>query len=344
MSGTCSGRPRLLSAAIAVPPYEAAQAEVRRVAERVFDGKLPGMRRLLPVFANSGVERRYFAVPPEWFLGPRAAEETNRIFIESAVELSAQALVKALGRADLEPADVATPSIDARLINRLDLRDDIRRTPIWGRGCAGGVAGLAHVCDYLEGKPDKIAALVAAEFCGLTFIPDDYSKSNFVACALFGDGVGAAVLGGAGARGKGAEIVATRSRLFRDSLEVMGWNLTARGLQVVFQKRIPEIVRREGAAELDALLAGAGVSRAEIDWYLYHPGGRKVLDAYIEAFGAAPGKFDFSRQTLRDYGNMSSATVLFVLERFLREPRGSGWAAVGALGPGFSSESLLLKF
>lgn len=345
---------RLISVATAVPRFAVSQDEIRAAARAVFDGRVPHLERLLTVFSNAGIDRRYFAVPLAWFRESHSPEEVNRTFIEAATELSAQAIRKALERCGLQPTDIdylafvnttglATPSIDARLINVLGCRTTISRTPIWGRGCAGGVAGLAHVNDYLLGHPDHIGVIVAAEFCGLTFVAGDDSKSNVVASALFGDGVGAAVLAGSRVRKDGLEIVAARSRLFPDSLNVMGWSFTSRGMQVIFDRRIPAIVTRHAAAELDALLASAELSRESVEHYLYHPGGVKVLEAYEKAYGIDGDALGRSRDVLRCYGNMSSATVMFVIERFLEGGAPPGYGVISALGPGFSSESVLFR-
>ena len=346
--------PRLVSVRTATPPQCITQAEARSVAAEVFRD-LPNVNRLLNVFETSLIERRYFCRPPEWYTQPHTLAETSAIYVETATALSAQAVRAALGQAGLEPADIdylvyvnttglATPSIDARLMNVLDCRPEIAHTPVWGRGCAGGVYGLSHAADYLRGRPKGVAVVVAAELCGLTFLPEDRSKSNLVACALFADGAGAAVLAGAETDIPGHDTVATRSRFFPYSLDVMGWNVTSRGLQVVFNRRIPRIVREHSRAELDRLLASAGVSQDEPLVYLYHPGGRKVLEAYRDAYGIGREALADSYGVLADYGNMSSATVLFVLERYLsRREHPHTHAAVSALGPGFCSESLMLR-
>lgn len=312
--------------------------------------------RLLNVFDSSGIEQRYFCEPGDWFLSEHSPESINRSYIDNATDLSETAVRRALQRCSLDPTDVdyliyvnttglATPSIDARLMNRLGCRLDAPHLPIWGRGCAGGAAGIAHVSEYMRGHQRAVGVIVAAEFCGLTFLPGDHSKSNIVASALFGDGVGAAVVAGSEVDRAGLEIERTRSRLFPDSLDIMGWNVTAHGLQVVFNRRIPDIVLQHGAAELDSLLRLAGVQQEEVVEYLYHPGGPKVLSAYREAYGLDDKSFGFSQAVLRDCGNMSSATVMFVLERFLQQQARpvDGYAVVSALGPGFCAESLLLK-
>ncbi len=347
--------PRLLSIGTALPPHCLTRDDARSIAAKVFSDH-PHIGRLLAVFDSSGIDQRYFTTPPEWFLTQNPPESANRTYIESATDLSEAAVRLALERSSLTPADIdylvyvnttglATPSIDARLMNRLGCRLDAAHIPIWGRGCAGGAAGIAHVGEYLRGKPDGVGVIVAAEFCGLTFQHGDRSKSNIVASALFGDGVGAAVIGGSNVDRPGLEIVQTRSRLFPDSLDIMGWNITSHGLQVVFNRRIPDIVREHAAEDLDALLQAAGVDRGDVVEYLYHPGGPKVLDSYQEAYGLTNGAMGHSKAVLKDCGNMSSATLMFVLERFFLQknrPTG-GYAVASALGPGFCSESVLLK-
>jgi len=347
--------PRLTSIATAVPANRIDQNQAKEFATHLFGSHLPDLHRLLPVFDNSGIESRYFAVPAEWFGADHTLEEKNRIYIQSATELGAQAARVALAGAGISPDEIdyiiyvnttglATPSIDARLINVLELRHNVRRTPIWGLGCAGGTAGLSHAYHYLLGHPDHRVLVVAVELCGLTFIHDDFSKSNLVACALFGDGAAAAIVCGDDVATDGLAMLATQSTFYPDSLSVMGWNIVARGMQVVFDKKIPDIVREHAAAELDAFLGGQNIAKDDIKQFLYHPGGMKVVDAYEAAYGVNGKRFDLPRSILRDYGNMSSVTVLFVIERYLREHGfgNAGYGVISALGPGFCSESLLV--
>ncbi len=346
--------PRLASVSTTLPPHRLGRDDARSIAARVFDGR-PHLERLLRVFDSSEIDQRYFTTPPEWFLEPHPPEEINQTYIENATQLGEQAVRAALDRCSLEPADIdylvyvnttglATPSIDARLMNVLGCRTDAAHIPIWGRGCAGGVTGLSHVSNYLRGHPDAIGVVVAAEFCGLTFLPNDHTKSNIVASALFGDGVGAAVVVGDQVDVPGLDVVQTRSRLFPDSLDIMGWNITSQGLQVVFNRRIPDIVAEHADDELNALLDAADVSRDQIAAYLYHPGGPKVLGAYCDAYGLTEDAMPLPREVLKDCGNMSSVTVFFVIERFLaqQDRPTDGYAVASALGPGFCSESLLL--
>ncbi len=340
----------------AVPTHEIDQATARRFARTLFAGHFDDLDLRLSLFDNTGIERRYFTMPLEWFAVEHSLEEKNAAYIESATRLGADACVRLFELAGISPTQIdyivyinttglATPSIDARLINTLNLRTDVRRTPIWGLGCAGGAAALSHAHHYAIGHPEHRVLIVAVELCGLTFMHDDFSRSNLVATALFGEGAAAVLVSGDHVHGGGPHILATQSNFYPDSLDVMGWNIQSRGLQVVFDRRIPDLVAENSAAELDVFLRQNGLARDDIRCFLYHPGGKKVLDAYSTAYGATEEAFRFSRETLRDFGNMSSVTVLFVLERYLRERAVSevGHCVVSALGPGFCSESLLIR-
>jgi len=348
--------PRLVSVATAVPDTRIDQADAAAFARQKFADRLPDLERLMPLFTHAGIETRYFAAPREWFLEPHDLAERSARYVGEATRLSALAATEALVRAGLRPADIdyiiyvnttglATPSIDARLINLLGLRRDVRRTPIWGLGCAGGVGGLSHAYHHALGHAGARILVVSAEFCGLTFLPDDMTKANLVATALFADGAAAAVVVGDDHAGPGLEILGTRSHLYPDSLDVMGWTVLQEGLQVVFAQRIPAIVEETAGGEIGAFLASHGATVADIDAFLLHPGGTKVLEAYATALGLRPEHLDLPRGVLRDYGNMSSATVLFVIERHLAQHgcTQGGLGLVSALGPGFSSESLLLR-
>jgi len=236
-------------------------------------------------------------------------------------------------------------TIDARLINELGLRQDVKRTPVWGLGCAGGASGLSQAFHYAIGHPEQRVLLCSAELCGLTFIPNDYTKSNLVASALFSEGAAAALITGDRITTDGLKLLSTQSHFYPDSLNVMGWHVISRGLQVVFDKRIPDIVAENSAVELETLLHGNCIDREQVREFLYHPGGMKVVEAYERAYGLEAGAMGYSRETLRDYGNMSSVTVLFVIAKFLEDQARArdGIAVISALGPGFCSESLLAR-
>jgi len=347
--------PKLQSVATAVPAHRVDQALARSFAQTLFGRRIPNIDRLLPLFTNAGIETRYFVAPPAWFEETHDLAERSAMYVEAALELSTRAATEALERAGLKPTDIdyvlyvnttglATPSIDARLINVMGLRHDVRRTPIWGLGCAGGAAGLSHAHHHALGHPDARILLVSTELCGLTFLADDHSKSNLVATALFADGSAAAVITGDQVPGSGLQLIDTQSRFYPDSLDVMGWTVLQEGLQVVFARRIPDIIAASAAGDLGGFLQRHQLDLDGIDALLFHPGGAKVMDAYELALDLDDSRLAISRSILRDYGNMSSATALFVIERYLAEhgTGNGGHGLVSALGPGFCSESVLL--
>ncbi len=348
--------PKVVNVATIVPENRVDQSTAREFARRIFSSYTTEVDRLLTVFDNSQIETRYFSRPLEWFEQPHSLSEKNQAYIESSTELSFKAAQKLFEKTGIQTEGIdyiiyvnttglATPSIDARLINRLGLRQNIRRLPIWGLGCAGGAAGLSQAYHYLLGHPDEKVLLIACELCGLTFLHDDFSKSNLVATALFGEGASAVLLAGADAKQDGIEILATNSRFFPDSLDVMGWNILDSGLQVIFAKQIPDIIEKHAHSDLSSFLKEHGLELADVSRFLFHPGGAKVIEAYQKALGMSNGALSISSEILRNYGNMSSVTVLFVLEEYFEKSgiNNGGYGLISALGPGFSSESLLLK-
>lgn len=348
--------PRLVDVVSAPPEHVVPQAVAAAFARQTFAGRLPQLERLMPIFEHAAIETRRTCQPLDWYQRDHSLAETSAAYLEAATTLCARAARALLERQGLAPdaidrviyvntTGLATPSIDARLINLLGLRANVRRTPIWGLGCAGGVAGLSHAYQHVVGHPRERVLLCCAELCSLTLLREDATTSNVVATALFADGAGAALISGAETGDRGYELIDSRSTLYPDSLHVMGWNVVSHGLQVVFDRRIPQIVARHACAELDAFLGAHALTRADVTEYLFHPGGPKVLAAYAAAYGVALERFAWSRAILREFGNMSSVTVLYVLERYLRsQPPGRGGVAVlSALGPGFSSESLLMR-
>jgi len=348
--------PKISAVATAVPCHRVGQIEAREFARRHFSSRMLDIDRLLPVFANSGIHTRYFSMPVEWMTQPHSPEEKSKAYIENATVLSAQAARNLMEKNNIETdridyiiyvntTGLATPSIDARLINVLGLRPTIRRTSVWGLGCAGGAAGLSMAYHYALGHPTETILLIATELCGLTFLPGDFSRSNLVAMALFGEGSAAVLITGDQVEADGLEIVGTGSRFIPDSLDVMGWNVVSAGLQVVFAKRIPDIVREHAAKDIKDFLGNYGLTLSDIAAFLFHPGGAKVLAAYEEALGLKNGDLLMAKEILRDYGNMSSVTVLHLLERFIDQSGNgtSGYGLISALGPGFCSESILVR-
>lgn len=343
--------PRLVSLATAVPPHVLRQEDVARFAKILFGTTDESdIERLLPAFANAGIETRYSCVPINWYREPRGWAEKNRLYIENAVPLAAEAVLKCLAQAGLEASDVdtivtvstsgiATPSLDALLVERLRMRRDVERLPIFGLGCAGGVLGLTRAATLARAAPRSTVLFVVVELCGLTFRHADRSKSNVIATVLFGDGAAAGVLRCDGA---GLGILRGGEYTWPDSLDVMGWRVADDGLGVLFSRDIPALVRRDLRAAADDFLARGGLTVADLDGLICHPGGAKVLDALEEAFDLAPGSMIDARAVLARYGNMSAATVLFVLARAME--RGlEGRHLMSALGPGFTAAFLTLE-
>jgi alkylresorcinol/alkylpyrone synthase len=345
--------PKVLSVATALPPYRIGQDEVKEFARALFSDEFKDIERLAPVFDNVRVDDRYFCVPREWFERDHGFPERNDLYVEHALDLSEKAARRALDRAGAAAEDVgaiffvsttglSTPSLDSRLIFRLGLSEHTRRVPIWGLGCAAGVAGLAHAADHARLYPGKLTLLVGVELCGLTFQRGDLSKANLVATSLFADGA-AAVLLGEGAQG--IELTGSHSTTWPETEDIMGWEVVETGFKVKISRSIPTLVRQRMTENLATACEFAGLSPEEIRHYVTHPGGARVLDALEEVLGFEPGGLTLSREVLRDCGNMSSVTVLCVLERFLRnrEFATGDMGMLSALGPGFSAEHVFFR-
>ncbi len=342
---------RLISLATAVPSHVLRQDDIREAGRSVFGASKERFERLLPVYANAGIETRYSCVPLEWYLEPHGWRDRSLLYVEHATDLLERATRACLARAGLSVQDVdaivavstsgiATPSLDALLMERLDMRRDLRRLPIFGLGCAGGVVGLARAAEMARVAPGERVLFVVAELCGLTFRRDDYSKSNVIATALFGDGAAAALVSCAG---RGPAVVASGEHTWRHSLDIMGWRVRDDGFGVLFSRDIPALVRNGYRKALDHFLARNGLTLADIDAFLCHPGGAKVLDALEEAFELAPFDLIHSRAVLREYGNMSAATVMFVLEHALNQGGLPRRSLLTSLGPGFTAGFLVVE-
>ena len=342
---------RLLSLATAVPPYVLHQREVVERAHHIFQRNGTNIDRLLPVYANAGIDTRYSCVPIDWYQEASGWKGRNELFVENAEALLRQAAEKCLAAAGVAPekidtivavstSGIATPSLDARLMETLPFRRDVQRLPIFGLGCAGGVLGLARAAAMARAEPESIVLFLVVELCGLTFRSHDISKSNVIATALFGDGAAAALVSCAGS-GDQPVISSWGEHTWPDTLDVMGWRVEEDGFGVLFSRDIPAIVRERYGAAADAFLARQDLTRSDLNGFLCHPGGAKVVDALEEVFGLAPGGMTDSREVLRAYGNMSAATVLFVLDRALR--RGvRGRQLLSSLGPGFTAAFAIL--
>jgi alkylresorcinol/alkylpyrone synthase len=308
--------------------------------------------RLVPAYANAGIETRHSCVPLGWYEREVGWRERNALYLENALDLLERAARQCLGDGGVRAEEVdavvtvsstgiATPSLDARLMDRLPFRSDVERLPVFGLGCAGGVIGLARAATLAQAKPGARVLLLVVELCGLTFRRGDASKSNIIATALFGDGA-AAVLLGTGSADRGPRITAAAEHTWPDSLDVMGWNVEDDGLGVLFSRDIPNLIRRDFAPALDGFLVRQGLTRVDLDGLACHPGGMKVLSALEEIFGLPEGGMSAAREVLRRYGNMSAPTALFVLERVLADGT-RGRILLTALGPGFTAAFAIVE-
>lgn len=342
--------PRLVALATAAPHYLLDQADVADVAQELFADTPHGFERFAPVFEHAAIETRHSCVPIEWYGEDHGLAERNALYIKSAVELLAKAAESVLAEAGLEAEQIdaivtvsstgiATPALDARLMARLAFRDDVERTPIFGLGCAGGVLGLARACAMAKADPQARVLLLVVELCGLTFRRDDASKSNLVATALFGDGAAAAIVS---CRDEGPRLGPWGEHTWPDSLDVMGWDVADDGLKVLFSRDIPTLVRNDLRTVVEGFLQRHNLSFDQIDGYIPHPGGAKVLDALEAAFELAEGSLDQARAALRQHGNMSAATVLFILRAALDQGL-EGRHLMTTLGPGFTAGFMLLE-
>ncbi|HEX3808082.1 MAG TPA: hypothetical protein VHW02_00145 [Rhizomicrobium sp.] len=342
-------RPRLLALKSAVPPYAIDQPDVAERARTLFAGR-GDIERLMPVFINTGIERRYSCVPIEWYSEPHGWKDRTALYIENSVALFEKVALACLEEAGLKTDDIdaivtvsttgiATPSLDALIVERMQLRRDIKRLPIFGLGCAGGVIGLARAAQMAAAMPGSKVLFLAVELCALTFRKDDFSKSNLVATALFGDGAAGAIVS---TDGDGPAIGAMGEHTWPDSLGVMGWEVEENGLKAIFSQSIPGVVANQFKPVLDDFLKANDVTLGDIEAFACHPGGAKVLDALEDAFAVPRGALVDSRAVLRDFGNMSAVTVLFVLERMPWRTR-KGRTLMTTLGPGFSTALLVLE-
>ncbi|MBD3853686.1 MAG: type III polyketide synthase [Acidobacteria bacterium] len=320
-------------------------------AERYYN-----LGRLEKLHRNVLVGGRHLALPLEEYPKIETWGEANDHWIRVAEELGGKAVLTALDRAGLGVGEVdafyfttvtgiATPSIDARLMNRLSLPSRVKRVPIFGLGCLAGAAGVARAADYLVGHPSEVAVLLSVELCSLTLQRDDLSVENLIGSGLFGDGAAAAVLVGEERPSQGPRVVASRSSFYPDTERVMGWDVSERGFKIVLSAEVPEMVRRFLRRDVDAFLSEHGLATDDIVAWISHPGGPRVLEAMQEALELPDDALEGAWQTLREVGNLSSTSVLLVLEGALGSPPPPGsWGLMSAMGPGFCSELVLLRW
>jgi len=339
-------RSRLLGIQSAVPPFVIAQSDAAQYARQLF-AEVRDISRLITIFQNTGIEKRYSCVPIEWYLGDHGWKDRTELYVSNAVDLLESVTLKLLAQTGLSKDDidavvlvsttgVATPSLDALLIERMNLRRDVQRLPIFGLGCAGGVIGLSRAAQIARAEPGSKVLFLAVELCALTFRKNDTSKSNIVATALFGDGAAGAILS---TDGEGPEVGAAGEYTWPNSLDVMGWDMAEDGLKARFAQSIPTLVANDFRKLLGEFLTHNDIALADITGFACHPGGAKVLDALEDSMDMQRGDLKESRGVLRDFGNMSAVTALFVAERMQLMGQQT---LLTALGPGFTATFLML--
>lgn len=360
--------PSIVSVAEIVPPYEISQARASDFARELFAESFKDIERLIKVFQNGQIKKRHFVKNIDWFQENHTFEEKNNAFIEAAVTYGKKAIEKCLNSQSflhkplsydeidaiffITTTGLATPSIEARIMNQLPFNPRTKRIPIWGLGCAGGASGLSRAFEYCLAYPHAKVIVLSVELCSLTFQRNDLSKSNLIGTSLFADGIACALVCGDAVdtadysiKSASPRIIAVQSTLMPDSLDVMGWDIRNDGLFVVFSRDIPMIIENWLEPNVTSFLAENQLELGKIEYFIAHPGGKKVLDAYEESLGISPEMTDIAAKVLHQFGNMSSATILYVLKRFMELdiPVGAHGLCT-ALGPGFSSEMMLLRW
>ncbi|MBF9234115.1 type III polyketide synthase [Microvirga alba] len=342
---------QLVSLATAVPPHVLLQRDVVAAAGSIFSHRYRDFDRLSRVFETAGIHKRQAVRPLEWFFEPHGWPERTAAYLEGALALFVEAATRALDQAELKAGDVdaivtvsstgiATPSLEARAFGQMGFRHDVHRVPVFGLGCAGGVSGLSIAAKLAKAQPGSTVLFVTVELCTLAFRLDELTKANIVATALFGDGAAACVLRSAG---EGiAEIEAAGEHTWPDTLDIMGWNVDPEGFGVVFARAIPPFAEEHLGPAVSGILDRAGLGMRDVDRFVCHPGGKKVITALERALSLDQGSLDHERVVLSEYGNMSAPTVLFVLERAMQAglpPR----SVLTALGPGFTASCVSLR-
>lgn len=341
---------RLLSLAGVNPPHALPQDEVLAVAREVFADRFPGFERLAPVFGTAGIRDRQAAMPMEWYLQPRDWPARMEAYATAGTDLFVRAARAALDEAALKGSDVdiivtvsstgvATPSLEARAMDRMGFRPDAARVPVFGLGCAGGATGLALAARLARAEPGATVLLVCVELCTLAFRTDQLTKADIVATALFGDGAAACVLR-AGKEGF-AEVSGAAEHTWPGTLDIMGWRIDPQGLGVIFALAIPSFAQARLRPAMESMLAAQGLEMGDVARFICHPGGMKVLEAVEGSLDLGQGALDHERAVLAEHGNMSAPTVLFVLDAARRAGLPTR-SVLTALGPGFTASTVSL--
>jgi alkylresorcinol/alkylpyrone synthase len=358
MSDPMADTPVIVGSCGTLPSHRYGQAELARVVRALLPELEVDERVLQRFFRHVGVKQRYLALPVEAYATLHGLREKNALWLEHAVPLAERAVASALAQARLLPEDVsllmsttvtgiAVPSLDARLINRMPFPHDVKRVPLFGLGCMAGAAGLARAAEYLRAFPDQVAVFFSVELCSLTLQREDASVANLISGGLFGDGAAAVVLVGArhplARRGK-PRVIDSVSRFFPDTERVMGWDVVDHGFKIVLGREVPVIAREAVPILVDDLLARHDLKRNDIRHWIAHPGGPAVMEGMRVGLGLSADALEPTRRSLELIGNLSSASVLFLLDEFMRaSPAPGANAVLLAMGPGFSAEGVLLQ-
>jgi len=349
--------PTLASISTIQLPYKTDQQEVKQYAKNLFAPSYPQVERMLIAFDNTEIVTRNFCKPLEYYAGLHTFEEQNAEYIRISLEYSVRAIEECISSAHIQKEEItdiifvsttglSTPSLDALIINRMRLSQTINRMSIFGLGCGGGVSGYSKACTLAIANPDAVVLLVAVELCSLTFLRNDYSKSNFIGSGLFADGVAACLISGdhhVPKTGKKITFLANESKIYYDSLDVMGWQFKDTGFKVLFSSDIPTIIEKNVRNDITSFLNKQHLKLPDIKNFIFHPGGKKVLTAYEEALAVEGDFLKNTREVMIENGNMSSTTVLYVLERFYKLGFQNGYGLMVSMGPGFSCEMILLQ-
>ncbi|HLB91361.1 MAG TPA: 3-oxoacyl-[acyl-carrier-protein] synthase III C-terminal domain-containing protein [Terriglobales bacterium] len=348
---------RIVSAASAFPQHYYSQEMLLAALQEFWGDRIESPNVLRRLHRHVAVDGRFLALPKEEYMQMRTWGEANRHWIRVAKQLGEKAVTDALADAGLHGRNlgafffasvtgISSPSMDALLINQMGLCRNIRRVPIFGLGCVAGAAAISRAADYVRAYPEQVALVLSVELCSLTLQREDLSMANLISSGLFGDGAAAVIIAGAECGLSGPRILATRSVFYPHTEEMMGWDVSEKGFRIVLSREIPDLVRKNLAHDLDDFLAERGLTRADIGNWVLHTGGPKILEATAEALGLQNGELEVSWQCLRRTGNLSSASVLVVLEEVMknRRPPPGTLGLLAAMGPGFCAEFVLLEW
>jgi alkylresorcinol/alkylpyrone synthase len=338
-------------------PYKVEQQIVKEGARVLFAPSYPQVERMMSAFDNTEIKTRNLCKPLDYYTTIHSFEDQNAEYIRISLEYSIQAIEECIASANINKNDItdlifvsttglSTPSLDALIINKMRLNQNINRMAIFGLGCGGGVSGYSKANILAIANPDAVVLLVTVELCSLTFLRNDFSKSNFIGASLFADGVAACIITGDNHKNKTTNaftFLATQSKLYYDTLDVMGWEFLNSGFKVLFSADIPTIISKNIYNDVSSFLEKHHLKISDIKNFIFHPGGKKVLTAYEEALQVEGDFLKNTREVMNDNGNMSSTTVIYVLERFFLQGFKNGYGLMVSMGPGFSSEMVLLQ-